>query len=313
MKNILSKLSNGCRRTVDDVADLAAEQGLSLYLVGGIVRDLLMERENVDLDFVVEEDAIAFARCFANKSGRKIITHERFGTATVYDQSNSGIDFATARQEVYAEPGALPEVQAGTIEDDLWRRDFSINAMAIKINGRNVGLLVDPCGGRSDLETGIIRVLHERSFVDDPTRILRAIRFEQRFGFRFDEKTIFMLEKAVLTKMPRRVTLPRYFAQFKLIFDEPDPVFVMVRIKELGAFEEFLKGADIDVFYKADVRQYLSAVSNQKEDKWKFYCAGLLRQYALPARGQLMDNCQIARKDQQRINEYIQAVFDIEG
>jgi tRNA nucleotidyltransferase (CCA-adding enzyme) len=163
---------------------LELPRGEGVYLVGGTVRDLLLGRESLDVDIAVEGDAIEFARGL----GGEVTPHGRFGTAVVRFPDGRQLDVVTCRRETYAAPAALPDVQAGTIEDDLARRDFTLNAIAASL-GDDFGRLVDPHGGRADLECGTIRVLHDRSFVDDPTRILRAVRYETRLGFLMDEQT----------------------------------------------------------------------------------------------------------------------------
>ena len=168
---------------------LPALEGLApAFLVGGAVRDLLLGRRTVDLDVAIEGDARDVARTVAERLGGEAKEHERFGTATVR-AGELAVDLATARRETYREPGALPDVQPAGLAEDLGRRDFTINAMAIDLNGDDVGALEDPRDGRADLDAGVIRVLHGESFVDDPTRLLRALRYEARFGFRMDEQT----------------------------------------------------------------------------------------------------------------------------
>jgi tRNA nucleotidyltransferase (CCA-adding enzyme) len=166
-----------------------ALEGLApAFLVGGAVRDLLLGRDTVDLDVAIEGDARAVARELAGRLGGVAKEHERFGTATVRAGELS-VDLATTRRETYREPGALPDVQAAGLAEDLGRRDFSINAMALDLNGPDAGRLEDPHEGRAAIDSGAIRVLHGASFIDDPTRLLRALRYEARFAFRMDEQT----------------------------------------------------------------------------------------------------------------------------
>ncbi len=168
------------------------EAGDPVYLVGGAVRDLLLGRGRADIDLVVEGDAAAFAARF----GAEVTSHERFGTAKVGFDGHE-LDVASARSETYPHPGALPEVQTGArLEDDLARRDFTINAMAIPLHGDPA--LIDPYGGEADLAAGQLRVLHPRSFVDDPTRAIRAARYAARFGFKLEPETADLLRRADL-------------------------------------------------------------------------------------------------------------------
>jgi tRNA nucleotidyltransferase (CCA-adding enzyme) len=156
------------------------------YLVGGAVRDLLRGTDAVDLDLAVEGDARSAARALAERLGGSAREHERFGTATVRAPELT-FDLATTRTETYDEPGALPRVREATLADDLRRRDFTINAMAVALGGDDLGHLYDPYGGLADLEAGAVRILHPDSFLDDPTRLLRAVRYETRLDFRMDE------------------------------------------------------------------------------------------------------------------------------
>ncbi len=167
-----------------ELLTLDLPRGAGVYLVGGTVRDILLGAASYDVDIAVEGDAVTFAEGL----GGEVTAHGRFGTAVVRFPDGRHVDVVTARRETYAAPAALPDVEAGTIEDDLARRDFTVNAIAASL-GDDFGRLVDPHGGRADLESRTIRVLHDESFVDDPTRIFRAIRYENRLGFRMDPDT----------------------------------------------------------------------------------------------------------------------------
>ena len=194
------------------VAEQAAGQKMALYIVGGFVRDLLLERPSLDFDLVVEGDAIALARALVDKLGGRLTSHTRFGTAKWYldvstlERWNVGtfkhsnvptfVDFISARMEFYAQPTALPTVERGSIKLDLHRRDFTINTLALRLDGHHYGELLDAWGGLNDLKNGLVRVLHSLSFVDDPTRMLRAVRFEQRFDFRIEARTLQLMDEA---------------------------------------------------------------------------------------------------------------------
>ena len=208
----------------------AASEGRHVYLVGGVVRDLLLHRENLDLDIVVERDAIGLAQQLADSTGGKLTSHPEFGTAKLSWKEWS-VDFATARSETYASPGALPTVAAGTLANDLARRDFTINAMAIRLNRGAFGDLVDEHGGRRDLERRLVRVLHNRSFIDDATRIWRGLRYEQRLGFRLERST----EKLILRDIPMLATVSgdRIRHELELAFAESEPEKILTRADEL--------------------------------------------------------------------------------
>jgi tRNA nucleotidyltransferase (CCA-adding enzyme) len=192
-------------RLLKTIAEMAYEQHIALYLVGGFVRDLLLERPSLDFDLVVEGDAILLAHALRHKYGGRVTSHSRFGTAKwrldVPDvklpaAGMPAIDLITARTEFYTHPTALPTVERGSIKLDLHRRDFTINTLAMRLDGRHYGELYDNWGGLEDLHAGLVRVLHSLSFVDDPTRILRAVRFEARFAFQIEARTMQLLLEA---------------------------------------------------------------------------------------------------------------------
>ncbi|MGB6894684.1 MAG: hypothetical protein WBF37_01910 [Dehalococcoidia bacterium] len=174
--------------------NLARKRSLSVYLVGGSVRDLLLGRPNLDLDLALEGDAISLARELAAATGGRLTSHRRFGTATVRAEGFA-LDLAMTRTETYARPGALPSVRPADLRQDLARRDFTVNATALGLSGPDEGSVVDPCGGQGDLERGLIRVLHQASFQDDATRILRALRYAGRLGFRLEPRTRDLLRR----------------------------------------------------------------------------------------------------------------------
>ncbi len=176
-------------RAIVDVVAARDGQEPGIFVVGGTVRDILLGEEGADIDLAVEGDAIAFAYVLADALGGRVTPHPTFGTAIVSDTAGERIDVVTTRRESYDAPGSLPTVVHAELAHDLYRRDFTINAMAASLVPDDLGSLFDPYGGRADLEQGAVRVLHDGSFVDDPTRILRGITYEARYGFRFDEHT----------------------------------------------------------------------------------------------------------------------------
>jgi tRNA nucleotidyltransferase (CCA-adding enzyme) len=214
--------------------ELAQHEGQRLCLVGGVVRDLLLGRPNLDLDLVVQGDAPRFARLLAKASGEKPVMHSQFGTVKLHHGGLS-IDVATARSETYPRPGALPVVTPATIEDDLARRDFSINAMAIDLGVTSFGQLLDPFGGRSDLAQRLVRILHDGSFVDDATRILRALRYEQRLRFRLEERTEELLRQHA--SMLDTISGDRIRHELELNLMEDYPERILRRAEELGVLQ----------------------------------------------------------------------------
>ena len=213
------------------VQRLADEAGVSAYLVGGPVRDELLGLPLKDLDVSVVGDALALAARLADVVGGRLIVHHRFGTATVLAQGAT-VDLVTARRETYRRPGSLPDVQPGSITDDLARRDFTINAMAIPLSG-NLGQLVDPHGGQDDLRAGVIRVLHHRSFSDDPTRIVRAARYAARLDFCIAADTLPALNEPLPGAMST-ISGDRVRHELERIFQEDRPLAILRLAGELG-------------------------------------------------------------------------------
>jgi tRNA nucleotidyltransferase (CCA-adding enzyme) len=229
-------------KLVKDIGRQAANQQQRVYLVGGVVRDLLLGYPSFDLDLVIEGDAVKLAEQVAETTRAKLLAHHRFGTAKLRYE-NFTLDMAMARKETYAKPGALPAVSPGTLRDDLFRRDFSINAMAICLEPNSYGDLIDPHQGRSDLERRLIRILHPNSFRDDATRILRAVRYEQRLGFGLEPQTAELLKRDI--PMLDTISGDRIRHELELILREARPELVIRRLAELGVLlriSPFLKG-----------------------------------------------------------------------
>ena len=239
-----------------ELGNLADEDGVSLYLVGGVVRDLLLKRKDWDLDLAVEGDGIAFARLVADRYGAGLAVFERFATARLVFQDGLKMDIATTRRESYAQPAVLPTVQPASIEEDLSRRDFTINAIAVQLNPRQFGRLLDPYGGQRDLRARTIRVLHAGSFEDDPTRVFRAIRFEQRFGFRLERTTLRLLAQAASTNLIQQLSGPRLQNEILLLFAEHDPVRAIARLAQL----KLLRFLHRRLCYTTNVKRVVTAV-----------------------------------------------------
>lgn len=243
---MIRNLPNKIRQILGQISFIADLKGYSVYVVGGFVRDLLMGVENLDFDIVVEGDGISFAKDLAEFLCGRVRVHEKFGTAIVILLDGFKIDVATARTEYYEYPAALPKVEVSSLKQDLYRRDFTINAMAIALRQRNFGDLIDFFGGRKDLEDGVVRVLYNLSFVEDPTRILRAVRFEQRYGFSIEPQTLVLAKGAIKSKMLKKLSADRTKAELKHILEEASPVGAIWRMKELGIWQYILPEAVID-------------------------------------------------------------------
>jgi tRNA nucleotidyltransferase (CCA-adding enzyme) len=218
--------------TLKNVGEVAEMIGFPAYVVGGFVRDLFLYRANMDLDVVIEGDGIAFARRFAETVGARIHTHAKFGTAVIIYPDNFKIDVASARMEYYKFPAALPIVETSSIKLDLYRRDFTVNTLAVQLNPNRFGILIDFFGGQKDIKERVIRVLHNLSFVEDPTRVFRAIRFEQRFGFSIGKLTAGLIQNAVKMDFFKRLSGRRVFSELRQLLEEDNPTPAIIRMQE---------------------------------------------------------------------------------
>lgn len=232
----LSHLPERILEILRTAGKVGEEKGLGVFVVGGFVRDLLLGVENFDLDFVVEGDAISFAHLLAEKLYGRVKAHEKFGTAVVILRDGFKIDLATARAELYARPAAMPDVAGTSIKQDLRRRDFTINTLAMKLNPVEFGMLIDFFGGQRDLQHGVVRILHNLSFVEDPTRIFRGVRFEQRYHFRMDSNTERLLKGAIVSGVFEEVAHERVRDEMILILSESNPLPALKRMERLRMF-----------------------------------------------------------------------------
>ncbi len=239
-QNKLEQLAPEFKKVLEAASELTGPGGFKIYLVGGIVRDLILGRDIFDLDIVVEGDAIALVRELAGRLNCELKKHPAFGTATLYFADKT-IDFATARSEQYPRWGDLPRVEPADLTADLKRRDFTINAIALSLNHPGYATLIDLHGGIPDLKKGLIRILHKKSFLEDPTRILRCIRFEQRFGFRIETVTLQLLREAVDRQAFSSVSSYRLRNELTLISKEVDAYRCIERINNLAGYS-FLEG-----------------------------------------------------------------------
>jgi tRNA nucleotidyltransferase (CCA-adding enzyme) len=235
----LSRLNPKSLALVRSIGLLASDQGVAAYLVGGPVRDLMLDLPNLDLDIAVEGSGIRLAEAWASQHRGAVVTrYPAFKTATVRLADGRLIDFATARREIYARRGAYPSVKASGIREDLFRRDFTINAMAIAIGPETWGKVIDPLGGQADLKARILRVLHDKSFLDDATRILRAARFTARLGLKVDAKTLKLLRSAIKIKVLDTIRPQRYLKDFNKLLKEPNSKEALEILKSWDAYKE---------------------------------------------------------------------------
>jgi tRNA nucleotidyltransferase (CCA-adding enzyme) len=265
-----------------DLGATGEELSLPVHAVGGFVRDLLIGFENYDIDVTVEGDGILFAETFAGKFGCRCKSHQKFGTAVLVFPDGFKIDVASTRLEYYESPGALPTVERSTLKVDLYRRDFTINTLAIRLNTPDFGLLLDYYGGQRDIHERVIRVLHNLSFVEDPTRVFRAIRFEQRLGFHIAKHTENLVRNAVKMNFLEKLGGKRLLTELVLILKEKDTLRAVERMADLG----LLRFIHPDLHLTASVRKLLEEVQQivswfdllfleRKYEKWAVYFLAL--------------------------------------
>jgi len=228
------RLPGSILELLSKIGEIASETGYNAYVVGGFVRDLLLYEKNFDIDIVIEGDGISFALKFGELHHAHVHTYTKFGTAVITMPDGFKIDVASARLEYYQHPGALPTVEKSSIKLDMYRRDFTMNTLAIQLNAEKFGVLIDFFSAQKDIKDRVIRVIHNLSFVEDPTRIFRAIRFEQRFGFTIGKLTTSLIQNALKMDFIHQLSGIRIFSELKLILQEDNPVQAIQRIYDLG-------------------------------------------------------------------------------
>ena len=228
------RLAEDRRLSLRKLGEIGDELGLPVYAVGGFVRDLLLGIDNLDIDVTVDGDGIFFAERFAERYGCRVRSHKKFGTAVLVFPDGRKIDVASTRLEYYESPGALPTVERASLRQDLYRRDFTINTLALCINSGKFGRLTDHFGGQQDIQERVVRVLHNLSFVEDPTRVFRAIRFEQRLGFHIAPHTEKLIRSAVRIHLLDKLGGERLFSELVQILREKEPTAAIGRMSSLG-------------------------------------------------------------------------------
>jgi tRNA nucleotidyltransferase (CCA-adding enzyme) len=284
------------------VAAAGGEYG-GIYLVGGTVRDILLGEDSFDVDVAVEGDAIAFARRLAAELDGTCRPHEQFGTAVVFYGEGEHIDVVTARTERYEASAALPIVEPSTIQDDLRRRDFTINALAASLLPADFGRVVDPFRGRDDLRAGTIRVLHDRSFVDDPTRIFRAIRYENRYGFRMDARTETLAREAVESGLVGQLSAARLTEELVALLSEAEVAGAIRRLAELGVDQAIHPRLAADE-EAAELSARLGALKrelNVDVPDWRLRLAVLARRLEPGELAEWLEGLQLRRRDLEQI------------
>lgn len=284
----------------------AAGEGFEgVYLVGGTVRDILLGEHSFDVDIAVEGDAIAFARALAGALGGRVRAHDKFGTAVVLygEGDRERVDVVTARSEFYDAPAALPTVEHAPIRDDLFRRDFTVNAMAASLRGEDFGALVDPFGGRRDLEAGTIRVLHNLSFIDDPTRIFRAVRYKGRYGFTMDEHTRRLARSCIEMGLVGDLSSARLRDELEALLEEREAPEAVVRLGELGVDRAVHPQLLADEQASALLRRLLElrAAYDVDAPAWRLGLAVLARRLSPGEALSWLDRLKVRRRDAEHV------------
>ena len=252
------RLPDRVNETLKAIGQVADSLGFNAYVVGGFVRDLFLKFDNLDIDVVIEGDGIKFAQEFAKQHPVRIRTHSKFKTAVLIFDDGFKVDVATARLEYYESPAALPVIEISSVKMDLYRRDFTVNTLAVKLNERHYGILIDFFGAQKDLKEKTIRVLHNLSFVEDPTRIFRAVRFEQRFGFRIGKLTANLIENALKIGGVEKLAPRRIFHELQLILSEENPLLIIRRLAEF----KLLQALDPEMVLTPKTEAFLEEIRN---------------------------------------------------
>jgi tRNA nucleotidyltransferase (CCA-adding enzyme) len=303
--NILTeRLPGAIVSILKDLGETADEIDVNAYLVGGLVRDVILKRKNLDVDIVIEGNGIQFAKSFAEHAGAKLRSYPRFGTAVVIMHDGFKLDIATARIEHYESPAAPPEVMLSTLKRDLFRRDFTINTLAVHLNKAQYGTLIDYFGGMRDIRERSIRVLHNLSFVEDPTRILRAIRFEQRFGFKIGKLTESLIQNAIDIHCFENLSGQRFFSELRLLLTEEDPIRIIERMNGL----QLLRYISPELMLTEELREILTRIRDilvwfnllylgVSYEPWKVYFIGLISYLSETAVHNLVERMEIYDKE----------------
>jgi len=279
------RLPESLTKLLKEFGHIADMLGYNAYLVGGLVRDVFLKYKNLDVDIVIEGDGIKFAQEFARNHDVRVRSHRKFGTAVLIFPGGFKVDVATARIEYYESPGAPPIVETSSLKLDLYRRDFTINTLAIKLNKKHYGTLIDYFGAQKDIKEKVLRVLHNLSFVEDPTRMLRAVRFEQRFGFKIGKLTLALLKNAAKMNWVETLASHRIFLELKLILKEQDPSSMIRRMNKL----KLLKFIFPDIKLTENIQDLLEEIKKviawynllyleEPFEPWKLYWYGLTSQ-----------------------------------
>ena len=315
-KNLSSIMKSKFPSKIFDVLKLAGvvadDFGFQVYIVGGSVRDLLRGEANLDIDIVVEVDGIAFAHALGKKLNARVKSHKRFGTAVVVTDDFK-FDVATSRTEYYESPAALPTVETSSIKKDLYRRDFTINTMAIKLNPDRFGQLFDFFGGQRDIKEKTIRILHNLSFIEDPTRAFRAIRFSERFGFKISKHTINLIKTAVRINLFDKLSGARMYDELNLLFLETEPISAIKRLEELDLLQFIHRHLKVtkaleDTFKSIqETYAWFKLLFFEEEiNKSHLFLMSLIEELTLPERKEALQRLQVPPKASREILDGIE-------
>jgi tRNA nucleotidyltransferase (CCA-adding enzyme) len=311
-KNVSSVIAEQLPREIiqmlREFGELAERLHYKVYAVGGCVRDLMLRHPQSDIDLVVEGDGIEFARIYAQEHGIRARSHKKFNTSVLIFPDDRRVDVASARLEYYPYPAALPVVEFSSLKMDLYRRDFTINTLSIALNPNEFGQLIDFFGGHRDLKDKVIRVLHSLSFVEDPTRVLRAIRFEQRFGLRIEKQTANLIRNAVRLGLIQKLGGHRLFNEIQHIFMEEDPLPAIRRMAEFGVLSilspemRLDKNAETMFIHMRDVISwYRLSFLDEPLNRWWIYLLGLLSGLSMSELKEVFTRLELSEAQQERI------------
>ena len=314
MKKYLKKLPRKLKKIINQATKISLKTRMPAYLVGGCLRDLILGTENLDLDIAIEGNGIIFARHLAQKLKSGLKTHERFKTATLNLNDGLKVDIVTTRQEKYPYSGALPVVSPGTLSEDLKRRDFTVNAMALSLSQGKEQRIVDPFCGQADLASGKIRILHDLSFKDDPTRIFRAVRFSRRFNFKIEPKTLALLKEAISEGLLNKVNLHRLRDELILILKEQNPFPSIKALGDLGALSlispKLKIGRSTQHLFKSatkEIARFIKQLPARRPlDAWLVYFALLLKPLTLAQAKTVILRLELSKGQESRLISYYQ-------
>jgi len=312
IKNLMrERLKKRIMELLADLGRTADHLGYSVYAVGGFIRDIFIKQENLDIDVVVEGDGINFAKVFAAEHDKvRLRSHRKFNSAVLIFPDGIKVDVATARLEYYESPATLPIVEVGSLRLDLYRRDFTINTLAVQLNEPHFGNLIDYFRGVKDIKYGYIRVLHNLSFVEDPTRVFRAIRFEQRFGFKISKLTANLIQNAVKHNFFEKLSPKRLFVELKYILQEAEPALAIKRLDDFDLLQFILPDLKFNKA-KADLFERIRKVCHwydltylgESYQAWMIYFLGLLDGRPQEELIRASDRLSLHRRDRQLVVE----------